>query len=95
VQIKAVLLHNRYLANLRSVRHCGPRLELCRATTDENRAARPRSRSLLERYPPVALGPLAELRLDDVVDVNPDAADVALVDLDLMQARGGMGVSPR
>jgi len=38
-------------------------------------------------------GPLTELGLADVVDVDPDAADVALVDLDLVQIRGGMGVS--
>src|ERR1700739_5054909 len=40
-------------------------------------------------------GPLAELRLSDVVDVDPDAADVALVDLDLMQICGGMSAAPR
>jgi hypothetical protein len=38
--------------------------------------------------------PLTELGLTDVVDVDPDAADVALVDLDLVQIRGRMGVSP-
>ena len=95
MQIKAVLLSNRYMKNLRSVGYDGPRVELRRAATDENHAASPVSRSLLEPYPRVASSPLAELWLDDVVDINPDSADVALVDLDLVQVRGGMGVSPR
>jgi hypothetical protein len=95
VQIKAVLLCNRYLINLHSAGRAGQRLTTCRAVIDENRAATPGGGSLLETYPRVSSGPLTELRLADVVDVDPDAADVALVDLDLVQIRGGMGVSPR
>src|SRR5271165_1794940 len=39
-------------------------------------------------------GPLTELWLADVVDVDPDAADIALVDLDLVQICGGMSAAP-
>jgi len=63
--------------------------------TDTNRAAGPVGWSLLETYPRVSSGPLAELRPEDVVDVYPDTADVALVDLDLMQMRCGMGAASR
>jgi hypothetical protein len=95
VQIKAVLLCNRYLENLRSIERGGPHLMRRRDVTDEDRAVRPGGRSLLEPYPRVSSGPLAELGLADVVDVNPDTADVALVDLDLVQIRGGVGAAPR
>jgi hypothetical protein len=95
VQIKAVLLSNRYLENLRSIKRGGPHLMPRRDVTDEDRAVRPARRSLLEPYPRVSSGPLAELGLADVVDVNPDTADVALVNLDLVQIRGGVGAAPR
>jgi hypothetical protein len=95
VQIKAVLLCNRYLENLRSIERDGPHLMPRRDVTHEDRAAGPAGRSLLEPYRRVSSGPLTELGLADVVDVDPDAADVALVDLDLVQIRGGMGVSAR
>ena len=36
------------------------------------------------------LVPLPEPRLENVVDIDSDAPDIALVDLDLMQVRGGM-----
>jgi hypothetical protein len=49
-QIKAVLLCNRYLKNLRSAGHAGQRLTTCRAVIDENRAAIPGGNSLLETY---------------------------------------------
>jgi hypothetical protein len=39
VQIKAVLLCNRYLENLRPMSRAGPRLMTCCALTDENREA--------------------------------------------------------
>jgi hypothetical protein len=94
VQIKAVLLCNRYLEISRFI----GRRRSCdvgsRGATEEIRAAGPATRSLLGTYPRVSSGPLAELRLADVVDVDPDAADVALVDLDLVQVRGGMGAAP-
>jgi hypothetical protein len=93
VQIKAVLLCNRYLENLRSVGRCCSRLTGRDGVTDENRAAVPVGSSLLATYPRVSSGPLAELGLTDVVDVDPDTADVALVDLDLVQMCGGMGAS--
>ena len=35
------------------------------------------------------------MRLADVVDIHPDAADVALVDLDLMQMGGRMRLATR
>jgi len=93
VQIKAVLLCNRYLGILRSAGRRGPRaLGHCGAS-DENRTAGPAARSLLGTYRGVSSGPLAELGLTDVVDVDPDAADVTLVDLDLVQIRGGMGAA--
>jgi hypothetical protein len=95
VQIKAVLLCNRYLENLRSIESGGPHLMPRSDTTDEDPAVRPGRRSLLEPYPRVSSGPLAELGLADVVDVNPDTADVALVNLDLVQIRGGVGAAPR
>jgi len=95
VQIKAVLLSNRYLENLRSIERGGPHLIPRRDLTDEDRAIRPAGRSLLEPYPRVSSGPLAELGLADVVDVYPDTADVALVNLDLVQIRGGVGAAPR
>jgi hypothetical protein len=95
VQIKAVLLCNRYLENLRSIESGGLHLMPCRSAPHGNRAAGPAGRSLLEPYPRVSSGPLAELGLADVVDVNPDTADVALVDLDLVQIRGGVGAAPR
>jgi len=95
VQIKAVLLSNRYLENLRSIERGGPHLMPRRDLTDEDRAIRPAGRSLLEPYPRVSSGPLAELGLADVVDVYPDTADVALVNLDLVQIRGGVGAAPR
>src|ERR1700722_12972918 len=38
-----------------------------------------------------ALGPLPELGPDDFVDVHADPTDAAFVDLDLVQARGGVG----
>jgi hypothetical protein len=95
VQIKAVLLSNRYLENLRSIERGGPHLMPRRDVTDEDRAIRPAGRSLLEPYPRVSSGPLAELGLADVVDVYPDTADVALVNLDLVQIRGGVGAAPR
>ena len=94
-QIKAVLLCNRYLKNLRSAGRAGQRLTTCRALIDEGRAAIPGGKSLLETYPRVSSGPLTELGLTDVVDVDPDAADVALVDLDLVQMSGGMGAATR
>ena len=95
MQIKAVLLSNRYLENLRSIERGGPHLMPRRDVTDEDRAIRPAGRSLLEPYPRVSSGPLAELGLADVVDVYPDTADVALVNLDLVQIRGGVGAAPR
>ena len=95
MQIKAVLLSNRYLENLRSIERGGPHLMPRRDLTDEDRAIRPAGRSLLEPYPRVSSGPLAELGLADVVDVYPDTADVALVNLDLVQIRGGVGAAPR
>jgi hypothetical protein len=54
VQIKAVLLCNRYLENLRSVERAGPHLMPRRDVTDEDRAVRPAGRSLLEPYPRVS-----------------------------------------
>ena len=92
MQIKAVLLCNRYLENLRSIESGGPHLMPRRSAP---RAAGPAGRSLLEPYPRVSSGPLAELGLADVVDINPDTADVALVNLDLVQIRGGVGAAPR
>jgi hypothetical protein len=93
--IKAVLLCNRYIGNLRFIGRCPWRRTRCFGITDENRAAEPAGRSLLEPYSRVSSGPLAQLRLADVVDVDPGAADVPLVDLDLTQMRGGMGATPR
>jgi hypothetical protein len=52
-QIKAVLLCNRYLENLRSAGGAGQRLTTCRAMIDQNRAALPDGKSLLETYPRV------------------------------------------
>jgi hypothetical protein len=52
-QIKAVLLCNRYLENLRSAGRAGQRLTTCRAVIDQNRAALPGGKSLLETYPRV------------------------------------------
>ena len=90
VQIKAVLLPNRYLMILRHIWPRGPWSTRGRGATVEKPADQPLGRSLLEPYRRVSSGPLAELRLADVVDIHPDAADVALVDLDLMQMGGGM-----
>ena len=91
-QIKAVLLCNRYLEFLcfGGRAGCGvddapgsaglrPRRstdskEVCWKLTDES------ARS----------DPLTELGLADVVDVDADAADVAFVDLDLVQIRSGV-----
>src|SRR5262249_32196657 len=39
------------------------------------------------------LSPLPEFGLKNVVDVHPDPADMAFVDFDLVQIRGGMHVS--
>ncbi|MDT5169389.1 MAG: hypothetical protein QOD02_2720 [Mycobacterium sp.] len=89
------MLCNRYLENLRLIERYCPRLVGRRGMTDTNRAAEPVGWSLLETYPRVSSGPLAELRPEDVVDVYPDTADVALVDLDLMQMRCGMGAASR
>jgi hypothetical protein len=50
---------------------------------------------LLEPYRRVSSGPLAELRLADVVDIHPGAADVALVDLDPMQMGATMRLAIR
>ena len=38
-----------------------------------------------------SLGPLSELRFEDVVDVHSDPADTAFVDFNLVQVGGGMG----
>jgi hypothetical protein len=54
VQIKAVLLRNRYLKNLRSMETVRLHLTTPRAVTEENRAARRGGRSLLETYPRVS-----------------------------------------
>ena len=95
MQIKAVLLCNRYLENLRSIESGGPHLMPRRRAPHGNRAAGPAGRSLLEPYPRVSSGPLAELGLADVVDVDPDAADAAFVDLDLVQIRRGVSAASR
>jgi hypothetical protein len=90
VQIKAVLLPNRYLIILRHIWSHGPWPTRRRGAAVEKPADQPLGTSLLETYRRVSSGPLAELRLADVVDIHPDAANVALVDLDLMQLGGGM-----
>jgi hypothetical protein len=95
VQIKAVLLPNRYLVILRHIRSRGPWSTRGRGATVEKPADQPLGRSLLEPYRRVSSGPLAELRLADVVDIHPDAADAALVDLDLMQMRGRVRLATR
>ena len=95
MQIKAVCLSNRYIKNLRSTARGDPQLKPRRGVPHRNQAASGVGTSLLETYPRVSSGPLAELRLADVVDVDTDATDVALVYLDLMQVRGGMGAAPR
>ena len=56
---------------------------------------RPASVSAKRGWVSPGLVPLAELRLENVVDIDPDAADAALVDLDLMQMRGGMCTAAR
>jgi hypothetical protein len=94
-QIKAVLLPNRYLEYLRHIRPHGPWSTRRRSATVEKPADQTLGRSLLEPYPRVSSGPLAELWLADVVDIDADAADVALVDLDLMQMGCGMRPAAR
>ena len=95
VQIKAVLLPNRYLTILRHIWPRGPSSTRGRGATVEKPADQPLGRSLLAPYRRVSSGPLAELRLADVVDIHPDAADLALVDLDLMQMGGRMRLATR
>lgn len=95
MQIKAVLLCNRYVKNFGSFRRTVGRLVVNRARFSGQLFAGAGNWSLLERRSPAAGGrrrsvPLAELRLENVVDVDNDAADAPLVDLDLVQMRGGV-----
>jgi hypothetical protein len=109
--IKAALLSNRYVEILsfapretlgRLRRRAGPRARGSGRSANE---------CLLERAVPEPgrfdgravsasadgrrLGPLPELGLENLVDIHPNPADAALIDLDLVQIRGRMGVSLR
>gem|GEM_PF-5208172 len=111
--IKARLLSNRYVKNLRydrppikghASRHAldrigaaGPTANKCllnRGVGERGKIGR-RTGGPLEsaRNAPGELDPLPELRLEDFVDVHPDPPNAALIDLDLVQTRGGMGES--
>jgi hypothetical protein len=90
------LLRNRYREYQRFVGRVGAAVTTRRARVGKNEVEEPANRSLLELTRESARSdPLTELGLADAVDVNPDATEVAFVDLHLVQVRGGMGVSGR
>lgn len=98
MQIKAVLLSNRYAEKSAGFAQRTARRLPPRAVLTKRRGVGREIRSLLATYSWVSSqspdsGPLTELGLDDVVDVNADAADAALVDFDLMQVGGRVGVA--
>lgn len=105
VQITAVLLSNCY-ARIFDRRRANPDVSACREVASTAGITLPdtsgdvcwhATRRLVPPKTPPALvssprrsTPLSELRLDDVVDINSNAADPALVDLDLVQVGGRM-----